>query len=253
MLISISDMVILCLYKQMIKDWLSSRILLSVATLLVLVPDDYPTQFLLLLLLNCLLSFLNHIHLLWILHHFCKIVLRSQIRNPVLFQHLPPFHCCLYRCFIALYHTTSTQSYNASSLFISSSGSLISPTSTEISRLSFQGRLVSSRFKARCKPSYISQYSLYDVQYLWLLLLVSDPSLRREHVTLHQIAHYNSHPLYPIISMVLILLWTHEKGWIKKYEEMKWGDVRDSLSILTTLDNQNKRRCHTRLKQTNLV
>ena len=79
-----------------------SRVLLPIAALLVLVANDHLAQLLLLLLLDRLFPLLDHLHLLIVLHHLRQVVVWPQIRNAILFEHLPSLHRRLDRGFIAI-------------------------------------------------------------------------------------------------------------------------------------------------------
>lgn len=79
----------------------TTRVLLAVASLLVLLADNHFAQLLLLFLLDRLLALLDHVHLLAVLHHFGQVVLGTEIGNAVGFEQFPPLHCAFHGRLIA--------------------------------------------------------------------------------------------------------------------------------------------------------
>lgn len=85
---------------------LTTRVLLAIAALLVLVLDNDLAELLLLLLLDRLSALLDHVHLLAVLHHLSKIIVRSKIGNAVFLQHFASLYRGLDRSLVATCYCT---------------------------------------------------------------------------------------------------------------------------------------------------
>lgn len=88
---------VICLKRSgMVQTMVTTRVLLPVTSLFVLLPDDHFAQLLLLFFLNRFLTLFYHVHLLAVLHHFGEVVLGTQVGNAILLQHFPSLHRSLH-------------------------------------------------------------------------------------------------------------------------------------------------------------